>query len=313
MNRIYCHDIALGLPQVQDQSVNCVVTSPPYYMLRDYGIEPSPWPELKFSPMPGLPEITVPAQTCCLGAETDLNHYVGHLVYCFREVWRCLRDDGVVWVNLGDSYTGNGAAYGDTKSTLMGAKQAHRMGVARRPKKVLPDRNLIGVPWRVAFALQADGWILRQDVIWSKPNAMPESVTNRCTRSHEYVFMFVKKKKYWYDAAAIAEPIAESTLRDKRLFNADFSTDRRERGFPGQPQQGSGLLRPKQDGHGRRHEGLNSRGYDTKYFSNKRSVWTVSTKAYASAHFAVFPPVPYTSLYFGRVSGRRHGDGYFWR
>lgn len=233
------------------KSVQTCITSPPYFRLRNYG------------------------HAGQIGLEDDFNEYVQKLVEVFREVWRVLRDDGTVWLNLGDSYSGNGAAYGESKSTLQGAKQAHRMGVARRQKKGLPAKNLIGIPWRVAFALQADGWILRQDIIWAKPNPMPESVTDRCTKAHEYIFMLSKSQKYYYNNDAIKED----------CVNGD---PRAPRGSAGNRRPNAGIR--KQDELCKStYTGFNER-YGSLERRNKRSVWTIPTKPYAEAHFATFPP-----------------------
>lgn len=239
MDKIYIGDCREGMRQMPENSVQTCVTSPPYFGLRDYG------------------------HAGQIGLEQTPNEYVQQLVEVFREVRRALRDDGTLWLNLGDSYAGNGAAYGESKSTLQGAKQSHRMGVARQAKKGLPAKNLIGIPWRVAFALQADGWILRQDIIWHKPNPMPESVTDRCTKAHEYIFLFSKQQKYYYDAEAIKEPAQpDAVVRDRDTTKLNNT--------PGRT----------------RMNGLTVNDYETR---NKRSVWTVATKPYTEAHFATFP------------------------
>lgn len=188
-----------------DRCVNCVVTSPPYFGLRDYGAEIQ------------------------LGLEATPDDYVTALVAVFREVRRVLGDDGTVWLNLGDSYSrapekgGSGPngknedrwGYGIAQSTKAGNSDGS-VGRADRPlgtRTIGKPKDLVGIPWRVAFALQADGWYLRSDIIWSKPNPMPESVTDRPTKAHEYLFLLSKSERYYYDAAAIAEPFADCTLR----------------------------------------------------------------------------------------------------
>jgi DNA modification methylase len=252
-----CREILKTLP---DKSVHCCVTSPPYFGLRDYGVSGQ------------------------IGLELTHEEYVAELVSVFSEVRRVLRDDGTLWLNLGDSYNGSGkGGIFSNKS----AKQATNVGAnISRPTRIdsLKPKDLIGIPWRVAFALQADGWYLRRDIIWHKPNPMPESVTDRCTSAHEYIFHFSKSPKYYYDAHAIAEDAIYSGLtgqdasgyKDAKLFAGKHSD--------------------KQRGHGRQHAGFNAR-WDAMSKEeqcsgkrNKRSVWTVATKPFKEAHFATFPP-----------------------
>lgn len=167
------------LKTLPERSVHSVVTSPPYFGLRDYATSPVLWPEVTYAPMSGVPSLTIPAWEGELGQEADPAAFIGHLLLVFREAARVLRDDGVMLVNLGDSYASDG---------------------------LLPNKNLVGIPWRFALAMQADGLILRQDIIWAKGNAMPESVKDRCTKAHEYIFLFSKQPQYFWDAQAIAEP-----------------------------------------------------------------------------------------------------------
>lgn len=209
------------MKQLPEKSVNCCVTSPPYFGLRDYGIEGQ------------------------LGLEQTLEEYVAKLVDVFREIRRVLRDDGTVWLNLGDSY---GSSSGDTYTGL-------------KPK------NLLGIPWQIAFALQTDDWYLRQDIIWHKTNPMPESVTDRCTKSHEYIFLLSKQAKYYYDHEAIKEPAKDWGTRNRKPGSAFVD------GTPGRSKQSGGA-----------DANFAKRG------RNKRSVWTTSTASYKRAHFAVFPP-----------------------
>jgi DNA modification methylase len=252
------------LATMPDASVHCCVTSPPYFGLRDYGMDGQ------------------------IGLEATPDAFVARLVEVFREVRRVLRDDGTLWLNLGDSYSssppGNKTTGVSAKSGLNGingasgkyretldAGHATKRDTSRLPG--LKPKDLIGIPWRVAFALQADGWYLRQDVIWSKPNPMPESVTDRCTKAHEYIFMLSKSARYFYDAETVKEP-AVST--DARKFT-DGGRD-------------------KQSDHGRRYAGFNGRYADKIALEgapatrNRRSVWTVATKPFKEAHFATFPP-----------------------
>lgn len=172
-------DVREALRQMPDSSVQCVVTSPPYFGLRDYGVAGQ------------------------IGLEPTVEEYVAVMVEMFREVRRILRPDGTLWLNLGDSYNGSGGAGGDYGPG--GLREGQPRYPGRRLEGLKP-KDLIGVPWRVAFALQADGWYLRSDIIWAKPNPMPESVTDRPTKSHEYVFLLTKSPHYYYDADAIREP-----------------------------------------------------------------------------------------------------------
>lgn len=252
-NQILIGDNRKILPTLPDKSVNCCVTSPPYYGLRDY---------------------QHPDQ---IGLEETPEQYIETMVQVFREVKRALKDDGTLWVNIGDSYAAGKVGRSDFfEGKRPDGKNCDLKGYEKPKQRALTDglkpKDLIGIPWMLAFALRADGWYLRQDIIWAKPSPMPESVTDRCTKAHEYIFLLSKSQRYYYDAAAIAEPLAESTYQDKRLWKEDYAAPRRERNYPGNPQQGSGLLKPNGE------------------TRNKRSVWTVATRPYSGAHFAVFPP-----------------------
>ena len=253
------------LRALPSQSVQSCVTSPPYFGLRDYGHNGQ------------------------MGLEAAPHDYIANMVNVFREVRRVLKDDGTLWLNLGDSYitpsTGNSER---TRPTKMTGGISTQLTAGKRPDKKpagsLKQKDLIGIPWRVAFALQDDGWYLRQDIVWHKPNPMPESVRDRCTKAHEYIFMLTKNARYFYDADAIAEAAiysgltgqTASGLKDAKIFNGKHSD--------------------KQGGHSRRHAGFNER-WDamTKEEQcsgtrNKRSVWSIATKPFAEAHFATFPP-----------------------
>lgn len=269
-NTIHQHNV-LTIPwPVKDKSVNCIVTSPPYWGLRDYGMSGQ------------------------IGLENTPEEFVQQMVLVFEEAKRCLRDDGTLWLNLGDSYAHNGAAYGNAKSTLTGRKHGQEMGKAKRFVKGSPElkpKDLVGIPWMVAFALRSAGWFLRQDIIWSKPNPMPESVTDRCTKSHEYIFMFSKSLKYCYDAAAIKTAGKNPEDDIRRITSATLNG----KSTPGEIN--NGIRRSdKQRGHSRWHNGFNDRWdklstqEQMSMGANKRSVWTVATKAFPSAHFATFPP-----------------------
>jgi DNA modification methylase len=238
-------DCRAVLPTLPAGSVQCVITSPPYYGLRKYTDDANE-----------------------IGTEATPQAYVAALVAVFAEVWRVLRDDGVLWVNLGDSY-GRGTRVnwsGDATRGTNAHKAVTDAGSYGAAAAILPEKNLLGMPWRVAFALQDAGWILRSDVIWSKPNPMPESVTDRPPRAHEYVFLFAKQPRYFYDAAAIAEAATHTgggviATPDKAARN-------------GQTNNGTGRTT------------IRSKESATR---NRRTVWTIATHPYAGAHFATMP------------------------
>jgi DNA modification methylase len=235
-----CRDVLKTLP---DESVHCVVTSPPYWGLRDYGVAGQ------------------------LGLEDTPREYVERMVEVFAHVGRVLRRDGTLWLNLGDSYS---AHAGQRKVTdRAGIKQQSNVASVGAPSRCVEElgaKQLVGIPWRVAFALQEAGWWLRSDIIWHKPNQMPESVTDRCTKAHEYIFMLSKKEHYYFDADAIKEPLAAP---EKRGRSATVS------------------LRYSQESGRAGDSGLTNK--EPLEDRNKRSVWTVPTKAYGEAHFATFP------------------------
>jgi len=244
LNKIYNMDCLEGLKQLPDNSINCCVTSPPYWGLRDYGVEGQ------------------------IGLEKTPEEYVAKMVEVFREVKRVLRDDGTLWLNLGDCYNGSGGAGGDYNKG--GLKEGQPKYPGRKIAGLKP-KDLVGIPWRVAFALQTDGWYLRSDIIWHKPNAMPESVKDRPTRAHEYIFLLTKSGRYYYDADAIREPHKEIDRR----FGGDgthYGTGvRYHNNAPKGVQRGAWL-------------GQHPKG------RNKRTVWSVTTKPFKEAHFATFPP-----------------------
>lgn len=299
-----CRDV---LRSLESESVHCVVTSPPYWGLRDYGVEGQ------------------------LGMERSLGEHVETMTDVFREVHRVLRKDGTLWLNYGDSYAAspNGRSAAEVKAlgnddrtfrdkpfSTVGPIYVHDAGQVPDNKNrkaragqsgnkgngrsdfggriiaggFLKPKDLCGIPWRVAFALQADGWYLRQDIIWSKPNPMPESVKDRCTKAHEYIFMLTKSPRYYYDAEAIAEDAIYAGLA-----NQDESGFKDPRSFNGKHKSGY-RTSDKQRGHGRRHAGFNDR-WDAMTKAeqcsgkrNKRSVWEVATQPFSEAHFATFPP-----------------------
>tara|TARA_R110000824_G_scaffold56264_1_gene154201 strand:- start:105 stop:1031 length:927 start_codon:yes stop_codon:yes gene_type:complete len=243
LNHIYQGDVVDKLQDLDNDSVQCVVTSPPYWGLRDYGVDNQ------------------------LGLEETPEKYVKNLVNVFREVKRVLKDDGTVWLNLGDSYNTSPSGNKFWSNGVGSNKYYKDKKIHQKEKRnfgTIKNKDLVGIPWRVAFALQADGWYLRQDIIWHKPNPMPESVKDRCTKAHEYIFLLTKSSKYFYDADAIAE---KTITKDN--VNRDRDTTRLNN-TPGRTKM----------------NGLKTNNYETR---NKRSVWKINTKPYKEAHFAVFP------------------------
>lgn len=276
LNRIIHGNALSVLQEMPDKIFNCVVTSSPYFWPRDYKVPEVDWPVVTYSPMPGLPPISIPEWGGCLGLEPTPEMYVGHMVLIFREVFRVLRDDGTLWFNIGDSYTGSGKG-GGNKNRRERSSEVFLPG--RTPTiPYLKNKNLIGIPWRVAFALQAYGWCLRSDIIWHKPNPTPESVTDRPTRAHEAIFLFSKQRKYYYDYEAIREPVAESS--HIRVNQTTFSQQK-----GGEKDYRNGVNSNRSVRKTLENFKENFDGY-----RNKRSVWTVSTGRYNGAHFATFPP-----------------------
>ena len=252
-------DALARLKELSSESVDCCITSPPYFGLRDYGVEGQ------------------------IGLEESPEAYVSKLVAVFREVRRVLKKEGTLWLNLGDSYAGSwgnaghrpeldaGSSYQREKKTeyfARGGWDQRREVPPNQKVKGCKPKDLIGIPWMVAFALRADGWYLRQDIIWSKNNCMPESVTDRCTKSHEYLFLFAKSRRYYFDSEAIKEPSVTNDPRRPYTSKGAWEMDGRA---------------PEQI-----HSGERRAGND---FSkrNKRSVWQVNTVPYREAHFATFP------------------------
>lgn len=260
------------LRDMPDESVHCVVTSPPYLGLRDYGLSPAFWPEVEYVPMPGLPPIDIPAWEGQLGLEPTPEMYVAHLILVFREVRRVLRKDGTIWLNLGDTYAAGGNGGHQPSATFHGHNGRRCLTSPRIAPNCLKQKDLVGIPWRVAFALQADGWWLRSDIIWAKPNPLPESVKDRPSKAHEYVFLLTKSEKYFYDAEAIKEE-ATTHFYDKR-YGPGGSRDRSN-----EPWNSKGPLKP--------HSGFKT--LDTTKGRNKRSVWWIPTEPFPESHFAVFP------------------------
>jgi len=214
-----------------------------------------------------------------IGLEETPEQYVNNIVQIFREVWRVLRDDGTVWLNLGDSYTSSAIKTGNVNnqsSTLEGGKSTQSVAgsVSGKFSYDTKIKVLVGIPWRVAFALQDDGWYLRQDIIWHKPNPMPESVRDRCTKAHEYVFMLTKSTKYYFDHEAVKEPCSENMQRREKN---------------GHTRGGGGKLDQSRSDHNT-FRGEQAKVIDTSKGRNRRSVWTITTRPYKGAHFATFPP-----------------------
>ena len=266
MNTLLIGDCRNILPTLEAKSVQCVVTSPPYYKLRDYGAKEQ------------------------IGQEDTVEEYVKNLVDVFREVKRVLKDKGTLWLNLGDSYAGsnkNKNAAGESYTLKDGCKDSAHTG---RRTRWLKPKDLIGVPWRVAFALQKDGWYLRQDIIWHKPNVMPESVKDRCTKSHEYIFLLSKSKRYYFNAEAIKEDSVTfknrlpAIVRSRAYSYANklnathplYNLRRDDKRDPFKQKKPQKRLNRKDS------------DYDiTK--RNKRDVWTIPTRPYKGSHFATFP------------------------
>lgn len=335
-----CLDVLRRMP---DESIQCCVTSPPYWGLRDYGTATWKGGDIDCDHVAGpavstqstlgggkQPGVSMPFHGNCgkcgairidlqLGLERTPEEYVAKMVEVFREVRRVLRDDGTLWLNLGDSYSSQAGQRKETDRA--GIKQQSNVASVNAPSRCvasLGPKQLVGIPWRVAFALQADGWWLRSDIIWAKPNPMPESVTDRPTKSHEYLFLLTKSATYYYDADAIAEPVTESTVA--RLSQPTLETQVGSFRVPGKTNGAMKAVAPA-SWHGssfesgktgihqlgrsqkdRKHDGTNN-GSDGNGFQtdcgnslnrpdgkrNKRTVWTITTQPYRDAHFAVMP------------------------
>jgi len=267
MAKIICADILVALRTLPDNSVNCCVTSPPYYGLRDYGHDDQ------------------------IGLEKSPELYVDRMVDIFSEVHRVLKRDGTFWLNIGDSYAGSGkGAWGKTdaqKEVYIAKPGGKEASMPKTFKELgIKQKDLIGIPWMLAFALRKFGWYLRSDIIWNKPNAMPSSVKDRCSSSYEHIFMFAKSQKYYYDDESIKEPCVWDTggLTEKR-------SERAKEGHKSNPTALRNGIRPrKQDMIGKsNYTGFNAR-YNPVAMRNKRDVWNISTKPFKGAHFATFPP-----------------------
>lgn len=243
-------DCLVSMASLPEKSVQTCVTSPPYFGLRDYGHDGQ------------------------IGLEATPSAYVAKMVDVFREVRRVLRDDGTLWLNLGDSYAGSGKGAWANKDRQKETYVPDPDSPQTKMPKTFPGikpKDLIGIPWRVAFALQDDGWYLRQDIIWHKPNTMPEPVRDRCTKAHEYLFLMSKSPKYYFDALALKEPAVNA---GKRVTLGDKSFAKGQAKGKGVAPTGNGL----------------AEFYDVPALRNRRSVWSITTKPYKGAHFATFPP-----------------------
>ena len=273
-SQIIVGDALETLRTLPDGICDCCVTSPPYYGLRDYGAEGQ------------------------IGLEQTPEEYIERLVEVFHEVRRVLKDDGTLWVNIADSYAGSGkgcAIYPDNAAKYKQGTNRGMLGAVNTTKPRSPGikpKDMIGIPWMLAFALRADGWYLRQDIIWHKPNPMPESVRDRCTKSHEYIFLLSKSRRYYFDAEAISEPIADSSAK-RYAQNIDS-----QKGSDQQPGKTNGNMKACRPRYGGKKYTENpdvffrtkSDGvYDYRPRRNKRDVWTVSKRPYKGAHFAVYP------------------------
>lgn len=250
-----CRDIMRRWAYEGVKAQTCV-TSPPYFGLRDYGHEGQ------------------------IGLEQTPEKYISAMVEVFRCVWDVLADDGTLWLNIGDSYYNYRPGKGQSlpKQSVSSTKQDLPDVCARRGNKLdgLKEKDLIGIPWMLAFALRKDGWYLRQDIIWHKPNPMPESVRDRCTKSHEYIFLLSKSDKYYFDNEVIKEPMSE--VSKARMKRGVSSSHKNVNGAPGQTPHS--MNKPRKHGEFTNFPDLR----------NRRSVWTVATKPYKGSHFATFPP-----------------------
>ena len=247
-------DALYALRELPEESVHCCVTSPPYYALRDYGLDMQ------------------------IGREDTPEQYIDRLTEVFRELRRVLRSDGTLWLNIADTYcgTGNKGYHADPKNP----KGRNGQQIARNNRvSGCKQKDLIGIPWLLAFALRADGWYLRSDIIWQKENPMPESVKDRCARCYEHIFLFSKSKKYFFDYKAISEPIAPATA--ERLKRGMKGGNKYGKPVPGQPQPQS-INRPREHGE--------IKDCDINPLRNKRDVWKINTVPFKGGHYAAYPP-----------------------
>jgi len=259
MNKILQGDSIEKLTEIESGSIQSCITSPPYFHLRDYGIDGQ------------------------IGMEGTLSEYIERLVSVFREVRRVLKDDGTLWLNIGDTYSGNNSL----RKGRAGFED-NRIGFSNNTlldnENRIPPKNLMGVPWRLALALQNDGWILRQDIIWRKPNPMPSPVTDRCTNSHEYLFLLAKNPKYYFNSEAIKEPVSESYAKDKRPKGV-----LRQRLYKNSKYAINGMYNIKTESIKENIEPIKEGNPEEIGMRNKHSVWNITVKPFRDAHFAVMP------------------------
>jgi DNA modification methylase len=278
--QIYLGDCREVLRQLPSESVHCCVTSPPYWGLRDYGCDGQ------------------------IGLEDSPVKYIATMREVFAEVSRVLRSDGTLWLNMGDSYAANQSGSAGSHSTLEGGKKTQEEAT-KRPSKMalgLKPKDLVGIPWMLAFALREDGWYLRQDIIWAKPNPMPESVTDRCTKSHEYIFLLSKSERYYYNQEAIKEPVLNPQDDARRIglatLDGKSAPDKKRNGI-----RQKKINKPRGWASGDDHSAIGwatqerqgstepryQDDYEISGKRNRRSVWQVTTEAFPEAHFATFP------------------------
>lgn len=251
LKKIHCGDTTSVLKTLPAESINCIVTSPPYYGLRNYNVNGQ------------------------IGLEDSPEKFIKNLVGVFMECHRVLKKDGTMWVVIGDSYAGSGRGIGSVNKKGVQPK-ASFTGNFLKPYRFngYKNKDLMGVPWMMAFALREHGWYLRQDIIWHKPNPMPESVRDRCTKSHEYIFMFSKSPRYYFDHSAMREPAAYKA-RKNNTRPPSKKYLQQNTGAPVQTFQ---------------HGGGRCNTVNGEFVRNKRDVWSVQTRAFKGAHFATFPP-----------------------
>lgn len=274
---VYSGDCLDVLKQLPEKSVNLCLTSCPYWRKRDYGVPETEWEEVTFSMFHPSFSVTIPAEKCCLGLEESPLSYISHLVLIFRQIWRVLKDDAAVFLNIGDSYI-----YGSIgKQGKTGALSNRKISKVRNTRSFIKppgmkNKDLAGIPWAVAFALRSDGWFLRQDIVWEKLNPLPDSAQDRCANVHEYIFLLGKSKRYYFDNNIIREPLKPSTL-------TTFGTIRGKSG-------GGELVRAANF-----HRGVNVRKPRLNHDGSisgaaKRSVWRIANRSFSGAHYATFPP-----------------------
>jgi DNA modification methylase len=333
--QILIGDCRQRLAELPDGSVHCCVTSPPYFGLRDYGtaswdggdascdhMMPVSYKSSTLGASTGgrseetharsiKAQATPYAKKCgkCgaaridrqMGLEPTPDEFVAGMVEVFREVRRVLRDDGTLWLNIGDSYASTAPGTMNTAAKICGKGNDARANMRPDLRSLgVKGKDLIGIPWLLAFALRADGWYLRQDIIWSKPNPMPESVRDRCTKAHEYLFLLSKGPRYYFDAEAVAEPLAPASI--ERLSQVNIANQTGSDRVPGKTNGAMKAVSKYRDADGNLRAGFETKGGTSgdldgtllrmgeKGTRNKRSVWEVATQPFSEAHFATYPP-----------------------